>query len=111
MNAPMIENSERGITLNKSLAWTMLVAVLAGGVWIGTQVTEAKKGVETLTERQSEDRNSIVENRAAIVLLRENTGRIDERLTNIEKSTDDINTSIKELIGYLRDQNLKPEAP
>ena len=27
MAKPMIENNERGITINKALAWTMLVSV------------------------------------------------------------------------------------
>ena len=30
----MIENTERGITINKALAWTMLVSV-AGLIWWG----------------------------------------------------------------------------
>ena len=34
MAKPMIENSERGITINKALAWTMLVSV-AGLIWWG----------------------------------------------------------------------------
>ncbi|MBC7156582.1 MAG: hypothetical protein H5U20_03595 [Rhodobacteraceae bacterium] len=104
----MIENSERGITLNKSLAWTMLVAVLAGGVWIGTQVTEAKKGVETLTERQSEDRGSITANREAIARLQSSNARIDQRLISIEQSTSRTENSIEEVLRYLRSQNLEP---
>jgi len=28
MNRPMIENSDRGITINKSLAWTMVAGLL-----------------------------------------------------------------------------------
>jgi hypothetical protein len=34
MTGPAIENSDRGITLNKTLAWTMLVA-LVSLVWYG----------------------------------------------------------------------------
>ena len=33
MNAPRIENADRGITLNKSLAWTVLVAWSTAIFW------------------------------------------------------------------------------
>lgn len=106
MNAPMIENSERGITLNKSLAWTILASVVAGGVWIGTQVTDAKNGVETLAARQSEDRNAIVSNRDAIGRLQSSNARIDQRLVSIEQSTQRTENSVEEVLRYLREQNL-----
>ena len=34
MTKPMIETNDRGITINKALAWTMLVSV-AGLIWWG----------------------------------------------------------------------------
>jgi hypothetical protein len=36
---PAIENSDRGITLNKSLAWTILVALVSLVWWGGATIT------------------------------------------------------------------------
>lgn len=99
----MIENSERGITLNKSLAWSILVAVVAGGIWIGTVVTDAKKGIENLGQRQVEDRADISANRDAISRLWSSNARIDQRLLNIESGVERTEKSISEILKYLRD--------
>ena len=54
---PMIENSDRGITLSKPLAWSVLMAVV-GAVWFGattiTGMSSATQGViGALTEIQA----------------------------------------------------------
>ncbi len=99
----MIENSDRGITLNKSLAWTMLVALLTGGIWIGMQVTDAKVGVQNLADRQAEDRMSIRANSDAINVLRSSNARIDQRLINIEQSAARTENILSDLLRYVRD--------
>lgn len=101
----MIENSERGITLNKTLAWTILVSVLGGGLWIGTQVTDAKNGVENLGERQTEDRRAIDANTRSISDLRSSNARIDQRLLNIESSSERTENKLDQLIQYIRENN------
>ncbi len=98
----MIENSERGITLNKSLAWTILTGVLAGGIWIGVQVTGAKEGIIALESRQTEDRADIRSNTSAINTLRQSNARIDQRLTNIEGAASRTEQSVGEILRYLR---------
>ena len=106
----MIENSERGITLNKSLAWTILVAVLSGGIWIGVQITAAKEGITTLSNRQDEDRQSIRDNSSAINVLRSSNARIDERLIGIESTAQRTETSVSEILRYLRGSQFNPNA-
>jgi len=71
----MIENSERGITLAKPLAWTILVALIIGGIWIGAQVRSLKEVMRR--QERSEARITALETRqtaskreAAIVLTR-----------------------------------------
>ncbi|WP_305968571.1 MULTISPECIES: hypothetical protein [unclassified Mameliella] len=103
MNKPMIENSDRGITLNKSLAWTVLVGVLSGGIWVGMQVTSAKQGVQTLAARQDEDRLDIRKNTSDITAIRSNNARLDQRLTNIEQSARRTEETVSEILRYLRD--------
>lgn len=103
MNKPMIENSDRGITLNKSLAWTVLVGVLSGGVWVGIQVNSARQGVDALTTRQQEDRLDIRKNTSDITAIRSNNARLDQRLTGIEQSARRTEETVAEILRYLRD--------
>ncbi|MGR3495234.1 hypothetical protein [Citreimonas sp.] len=105
-----IENSDRGFTINKPLAWTMLTGVLGGGVavllagiWIGGQVSQARGDIRILTERQTEDRVSIAANRDDIVILRSNNARVDQRLTGIEQSAQRTEATVAEILRYLRD--------
>jgi septal ring factor EnvC (AmiA/AmiB activator) len=107
MSKQMIENSERGITLNKTLAWTILVAVLSGGFWIGVQITSAKTGISTLTERQSEDRGAIQSNRSSINDLRSSSARIDQRLRGIENSLSKTEANVSEILRYLREPQFR----
>lgn len=98
----MIENSERGITLNKSLAWTILTALVVGGMWVGQQVGETASSVRTLAERGIEDRIAIQSNASAINALRSSNARIDEKLVSIERSSARTEASIDEILRYLR---------
>ena len=101
MTPPMIENSDRGITINKSLAWTMLVGILTGGVWLGINLTETKEGIGTLQVRQAEDRQSIRQNRSAINGLRNSNARIDERLRGIEQSLERQEGAMGQILRYI----------
>lgn len=101
----MIENSERGITLNKSLAWTILTALVVGGIWVGQQVGETASSVRMLSDRSTEDRRSIQANATAISNLRSSNARIDEKLLNIERSAARTESSVDEILRYLRSIN------
>lgn len=105
MNQNMIENSERGITLDKRLAWAVLVTIAGGGFWVGVQVTHLSSGVATLGDRQSEDRADIAANARAISEMRSTNARFDQRLANIETSTARTESSVTEILRYLRGPN------
>lgn len=44
----MIENSERGITINKLLAWTIVTGLVMAGMWVGVQTTTLSAGIGEL---------------------------------------------------------------
>jgi hypothetical protein len=46
----MIENSDRGITLNKGLAWTVASALVCAGLWVGTEVATLRTEARNLTQ-------------------------------------------------------------
>jgi hypothetical protein len=105
MKRPHIEQSDRGITLNKSLAWTMMAGLLGAGIWLGTNLTMTQGAVETLKTRQAEDRLIVRENSRAINDLRSSNARIDERLVNIERSSRSTERQVSEILRYLRNPN------
>ena len=65
----MIENNERGITINKALAWTMLVSV-AGLIWRGGGTLASLQGAaDRLTSGLTETRKMIMAERASSAQL------------------------------------------
>jgi septal ring factor EnvC (AmiA/AmiB activator) len=46
----VIENSDRGLTINKGLAWTIVTALVAAGVWVGTQTATMSSGIDDLSD-------------------------------------------------------------
>ncbi len=107
MNMPRIENSDRGITLNKTLAWSMAVSLAIFLFWAGRTVQGMDSSVATLAvavaEQDAEqadarhergilnerlkvleiDKARFEEWRANMLTL---TARIDKRLERIEQS-------------------------
>lgn len=44
----MIENSDRGLTINKGLAWTIVSGLVAAGIWVGIQTATLSSGIDAL---------------------------------------------------------------
>ena len=57
MNAPRIQSDERGITVNKTLAWLMLGGLLSAGFWLGTEISGTKSAVDNLAATQTRRHN------------------------------------------------------
>lgn len=96
----MIENSDRGITLNKTLAWTLAVALMSGGMWVGTTVASLERELASIRDlaQQLKDEGAARETRLRHL---ENTftrsderqlaqsdllARIDARLERLERT-------------------------
>jgi hypothetical protein len=94
-----IENSERGITLSKQLAWAIVVAIMTGGTWVGTELrsvvramgqfeteVRALEAADTQTELRVRDlergaaRDEAMQANTARIL-----GNIEQKLTRIEE--------------------------
>lgn len=99
---PMIENSDRGITLAKPLAWTILVSVV-GAVWYGgstvaslnqsTQTVLASLAAIQMTNAQVEGRVRALEN---------NASRQDARFEALKQSLDEVKEQGRETNALLR---------
>lgn len=97
MSKPMIENSDRGITLNKSLAWTMLVAI-CGLVWFGgATITRLQAATETLTatlnrteQIMSADRAHTISIEARVRVLENTATRQDVKFDMLSRGLDEV---------------------
>ena len=86
-----IENSDRGITLSKSLAWSVLAFVAGGGFWVGVTLSDltsqskttadAVAGLERTLSSERQARASLA---SRIERLERGAARDDQRLMNIE---------------------------
>lgn len=109
MTRPMIENSDRGITLNKSLAWTMLSA-LAVLVWYGgSTIARLQSATETLTMALnrteatiSTDRAQAASIEARVRVLETTTSRQDVKFDMLSRSLDEVKNSQRETNELLR---------
>jgi len=98
----MIENSDRGITLAKPLAWSMLVAII-GAAWFGAGtiagLTSATQDVTSaLAVMQAS--NGQIEGR--VRALENNASRQDARFEGMKQSLDEVKTQQRETNDLLR---------
>lgn len=121
----MIENSDRGITLNKSLAWTIFSSLVVLVWWGGATLSRTQNTLDALAAAQMADRmearTAMAEGRAESrtataqveqrVRALENTqSRVDAQFTAMRESLDEIkqqNGAIEQLVR----QYLRPEQP
>ena len=98
----MIENSDRGITLAKPLAWSMLVAII-GAVWFGAStiagLTSATQDV-TSAIAVMQASNGQIEGR--VRALENNASRQDARFDGLKQSLDEVKTQQRETNDLLR---------
>lgn len=72
----MIENSDRGITVNKALAWAIVTGLVGGGFFMGSELAGTKA---ILTEMKAAAESSRLE-------MKRVTDGIDARLRAVETS-------------------------
>jgi hypothetical protein len=104
MNGPRINNDDRGLTINKTLAWSILAFLVAqggGAIWTVSEMSSRIGAVERMT---TEDRAAIARNAAAIVAVQRTEARTDQRLQGIEAGLSRIEASVADLVRYLREQ-------
>ena len=76
-----IENSDRGITLSKSLAWTVLVFVAGGGFWVGVALSDLTSQSKTTADAVSGLQQTLGDERRGT-----DQGRIGERVATMESN-------------------------
>lgn len=113
MTKQMIENSDRGITLAKPLAWTILVTIIGATYYLGIMVGNLSTQQEQLItefrqeEDQTSDRFTITNTRVAELAGRLRTieslsERLSANIDNIEVAIQNIQTEQRETNRLLR---------
>ncbi|MGC4008860.1 MAG: hypothetical protein QM805_07715 [Pseudomonas sp.] len=99
----MIENSDRGFTINKSLGWTILVSLIGLVWWGGTTLTSLQAATMALTAALQDTRAVIAQDRTVstqmevrIRALETQAGRTDEKLSNILSSVTRIERQLED---------------
>ena len=105
MAKPMIETNDRGITINKALAWTMLVSV-AGLIWWGGGTLASLQGAaDRLTLALTETREMIVVERASSAQLEARVRALETSAARQDTRFDALSVSINELKSQARETN------
>ena len=115
MTRSMIENNERGIAINKALAWTMLVSV-AGLIWWGGGTLASLQGAaDRLTSALTETREMIVAERAnsaqleaRVRVLENSAARQDVRFDALSLSINELKQQARETNSLLRELTQRP---
>jgi uncharacterized coiled-coil protein SlyX len=101
----MNDHTERGIIINKALAWTMLVS-LAGLIWWGGGTLASLQGAaDRLTSALMETREMIVAERASSAQLEARVRALENSATRQDVRFDALSVSINELKQQARETN------
>ena len=80
---PIIENSDRGLTINKQLGWTMAVTLACFVFWFGSELATMRNAYLSLAESRGQNRADIIAMEARVRTLENQAGRFEEKLSNI----------------------------
>ena len=106
MAKPMIENNERGITINKALAWTMLVSATGLIWWGGGTLASLQGAADRLTSALTESREMIMVERASSAQLEARVRVLENSATRQDTRFDALSLSINELKQQARETNV-----
>ena len=101
----MFDHTERGITINKALAWTMLVSVAGLIWWGGGTLASLQSAADRLTTALMETREMIVVERASSAQLEARVRALENSATRQDVRFDALSVSINELKLQARETN------
>ena len=102
---PMTDLNERGITINKALAWTMLVSVTGLIWWGGGTLASLQGAADRLTLALTETREMIVAERASSAQLEARVRALETSAARQDSRFDALPASINELKEQARETN------
>ncbi len=109
----MTETTERGITINKALAWTMLVSVIGLIWWGGGTFASLQGAADRLTSALTDTREMIMAERASSAqlearVLENSATRQDVRFDALSLSINELKLQAREANTLLRELAQRP---
>ena len=101
----MTDLNERGITINRALAWIMLVSVTGLIWWAGGSLASLQGAAARLTLALTETREMIVAERASSAQLEARVRALETSAARQDTRFDALSVSINELKSQARDTN------
>lgn len=105
MTGPAIENSDRGITLNKTLAWTMLVALVSLVWYGGSTVAGVNHTVTQLAAAAATDRAVISSVAGRVGALEVANARAETVAQELRRGLEEIKSAQRETNTLLREMS------
>lgn len=90
----VIEQSDRGITLTKGLAWTMLGGIFGGGLWLGVQLATLSSSIEGQA-------GSLTQLQAQIAAGVRTQNELDDRVRRLESQQARSDERYSSILSYL----------
>ena len=97
-----IENSDRGITLNKSLAWTMAVGLITGSLWLGSSMGDISRRMDQFAEVSSIGFSERAELEIRVRALENSMAQSRVQFEAIYGAIQDLKTDQREITNLLR---------
>ena len=98
----MIENSDRGVTLNKGLAWSILTALVASVWWGGATITALQSDVQALVRAVGERREENTGLESRVRALESGSSRAGAQLEALSRSMDEMRAEQRATNDLLR---------
>lgn len=106
----MIENSDRGLTINKGLAWTIVSGLVAAGIWVGIQTATLSSGIDALQgdlkdaiQSQTVETNRRDQLAARVRTLEAKSAARDASYAHLSRSLQEMKTQLSENNRLLRE--------
>ena len=97
-----IENSDRGITLNKSLAWAMVVGLITGSLWLGSSMGDISGRMEQFTKASDDAIAARASLEIRIRTLETSMAQSRTQFEAIYGAIQDLKTDQREITNLLR---------
>lgn len=97
-----IENSDRGLTINKSLAWTMACGLIGVGLYLGTGMATLSSGLSQIQEATDAASTARLSLEVRVRALENESARSVARFEGFSRSLDEIKDDQKENNRLLR---------
>lgn len=98
----MIENSDRGITLNKGLAWTVSTGLIGAGLYVGLTIAHLTATLDNQNDQISEARDSRTNIEVRVRALENGAAGTAVQFRNLSSGLEEVKVAQRETNALLR---------